>query len=327
MSGPRDITAEEQKALDIARKMARIGIPVFTAEPNTVTELGFLLPTKWEQTRPNVYVLDYWRPGMALCAVGGLLCDFIDIDPRNDGDKGVKDANKAGGFPYSYGRASTPSGGTHDMVAPLGIGKTKKMGIDLQGGKPDGSSHGFVFIAPTVRPSKVTGELLPYRWLPEPDLDGLLAHRSTKRTTGSYDNTGGYFADWITKKEEGAGPPLDSQAVYTGGFYIDTRHTGTIPPGQGHDGIVAFCGYLLKKYPTISWDDYKGLCHARWQEFDQSKFTWRWSECHYQIKHCWDRFQRGTNFVTWRSTRASRPFTGHIPTATARRFDTTGLAR
>jgi hypothetical protein len=197
-------TPEQHRALHIARQLARAGVPIFTAEPTTVNELGFLLPTKWEQTRPNVHHLEYWRPGMALCAVGGVLCDFIDIDPRNGGDKGVEDANEAGGFPQSYGRASTPSGGTHDMVAPLGIGKPKKMGIDLQGGKPDGSSRGFVFIAPTARPSKVTGEWLPYRWLIEPDLDMLMAHRSARRPTGSCDITGAYFAEWITKKEAGA---------------------------------------------------------------------------------------------------------------------------
>jgi hypothetical protein len=161
--------------------------------------------------------------------------------------------------------------------------------------------------------------MLPYRWLVEPNLElmAMLPH----------EHTGAAFAKWITEKPQNAGPQGNGDTVYTGGFYIDTRHTGHIPPGQGHDAIVAFCGYVLKKCPTISWDDYKGLCYARWQEFDQSKFSWRWSECHYQIKHCWDRFERGIDFATWRSTRKPRPFTGHIPNATARRFDTTGVAR
>jgi hypothetical protein len=74
--------------------MARVGIPIFTAEPTTVTELGFLLPTKWEQTRPNIYTLDYWRPGMALCALGGVICDFIDIDPATTGTKESKTPTK-----------------------------------------------------------------------------------------------------------------------------------------------------------------------------------------------------------------------------------------
>src|SRR5690606_41391920 len=42
-------------------------------------------------------------------------------------------------------------------------------GVDLKGGKADGSSRGFAFIAPTVKPSKTTGELSPYIWIEEPD--------------------------------------------------------------------------------------------------------------------------------------------------------------
>ena len=39
----------------------------------------------------------------------------------------------------------------------------------------DGGGHGFAFIAPTVRRSKVTGETVAYRWVTPPDLDTLRA--------------------------------------------------------------------------------------------------------------------------------------------------------
>ncbi len=34
----------------------------------------------------------------------------------------------------------------------------------MKAGLPDGTSRGFAFIAPTVKLSKVTGELAAYRW-------------------------------------------------------------------------------------------------------------------------------------------------------------------
>ncbi len=305
------------RALDTARAITQAGIPVFTAEPTTINKLGFLLPSKWEQTRPNKYNLDHWRLGMALCAVGGVHCDFIDIDPRNGGTDGAASVEEAGGFPDSYGKAATPSGGTHDIVAPLGIGKTKRDGIDLQGGKPDGSSRGFVFIAPTVRVSKVDGVARPYRWLVEPQLELLLTHKT--------DPTGSYFRDWITEEDESQADGYSGTTVYIGRFSIDAKHSGLIPSGQGHDKLVAFCGHLLRKYPDISWTDFEGLCHARWQEFDQSPFTWTWEECRDDlVADCWKRFTRGQSLADWVKTRKPRRFTGTIPSATSRTFAVAG---
>jgi hypothetical protein len=276
-----------ERALTIAKDLAINGIPIFVAPPSTLNDIGFLLPNGWEKTRANKHVLDHWRPGDALCAVGGHLCDFVDIDPRNGGDLSWEHLCANGIPPRSYGTASTPSGGTHQVIAPLRLRKGKRDGIDYQGGDGDGRGRGFVFISPTVRPSKITGEMRMYQWINEPDLASLVFD-------GETDTSGGAFRQWITEKPKKSGNSQGGGGtVYTGKFHIDATHTGPIRPGQGHDAIIALCGYLLKKYPDISWTDYEELCRARWQEFDQSQFAWDWDECLYQITNCWDSFERG----------------------------------
>ena len=170
---------EQLRALDIARAMARSGIPVFIAPPNPAKPTGFDLPSAWEATVADARCVDLWQPGWALCAVGGHLCDFLDTDPRNDGHVSREALQEAGAWPVSYGRQATPSGGTHDVIAPLGVGKVQSLvkGVDLQGGRADGTGRGFIFLAPTVRPSKVDGVARSYRWLVEPDLFSLVTAR------------------------------------------------------------------------------------------------------------------------------------------------------
>lgn len=165
-------------ALDIAVDLARAGVPIFLAAPAPPDDpegREFLLPRKWERTEANPSVVHRWRPGMALCAVMGVRCDGLDVDPRHGGDETEAGMRAAGIWPRSYGRATTPSGGTHDLIAPLGVGSRDgvRPGLDVKGGMPDGSGRGFLYIAPTVRVSKVTRELRPYVWTTPPDLDGL----------------------------------------------------------------------------------------------------------------------------------------------------------
>jgi hypothetical protein len=165
-------------ALDIAADLARAGVPIFLARPAPPDNLQgreFLLPRKWECTEPDPSVVNLWRPGMALCAVMGVRCDGLDVDPRHRGDETEAGMRAAGIWPRSYGQATTPSGGTHDLIAPLGVGSRDgvRPRLDVKGGKPDGSGRGFLYIAPTVRLSKVTGELRPYVWTTPPDLDGI----------------------------------------------------------------------------------------------------------------------------------------------------------
>ena len=101
--------AEQARALDIAREMARVGIPLFVAPPNPAKPSGFDLPLHWEATEADPRAVDAWRPGYALCAVGGLACDFLDTDPRNGGTASRESLQSAGAWPRSYGRQATPS--------------------------------------------------------------------------------------------------------------------------------------------------------------------------------------------------------------------------
>lgn len=176
---------EVARALEIARRLAAAGVPLFLADPAPGTKVGWHLPPGWEHTPVSTGVPDRWRPGMALCAVGGHVLDVLDVDPRNGGLASSEALWKAGHWPVSYGSAHTPSGGTHELIQPLGCGKGELVpGVDLQGGRPDGTGRGFVFIAPTVRKSKVDGVARPYRWSVEPDLERLAQWRG--ETSGAH---------------------------------------------------------------------------------------------------------------------------------------------
>jgi hypothetical protein len=293
-----------EQALEIAKLMAIVGIPIFTALPDSqgITEsgrlTGFTLPKFWQQMRPNKHHVSHWRPGMALCAVGGHLCDFLDTDPRNGGDQAWEEELRIRGMlPRNYGRALTPSGGTHDLIAPLRMPKAKRDGIDYQGGSVGGNGRGFIFLSPTVRRSKVTGELVMYEWASPPDLGRLLAEARD-------DTSGERFGKWVHERER---KPHAAGGTGTAGG-IAAEHTGVIRPGTGHDTMTAFCGYLLKKYPEISFDEYLRRCELRWRDFDQSSFSWSWDECRANpVEDCWDRFERGEPFLKWRQR---RPFLG-----------------
>jgi hypothetical protein len=192
-----------QKALDVARILIKGGVPVFAAPPcpQGCTTEGhggggegkYHLPFRWEDSVPSEAVLDRWRPGWALAAVGGMRADgggadFVDGDPRNGGDGSLREMHEQGIFPLTFGQQSTPSGGKHWVIAPTGLRKATGEkggflpGLDLQAGEPpktnkggENLGRGFVWIAPTVRRSKVTGELSAYSWDVEPDMEALAA--------------------------------------------------------------------------------------------------------------------------------------------------------
>jgi hypothetical protein len=160
---------------DAARHLAEAGVPIFLAR-HSPNNLGFALPSGWEKTVADPAVVDAWKPGMAMCAVMGHAVDAIDIDPRNGGSlEALRDA-LGGKLPTVYGVQRTPSGGQHLLVAPLGVRKAQNVvpGVDIQAGRPDGVGRGFIFLAPTVRPSKATGQDTGYVWEQVPDLDPLL---------------------------------------------------------------------------------------------------------------------------------------------------------
>lgn len=171
------------EALAAARSLILCGVPLFMALPALDARgswlpgggaggCGYWLPKAWQESVPDLETLEQWKPGQALAAVMGHQFDAIDIDPRNGGDASRQVLFAEGLWPAAFAVAATPSGGTHELIAPLGAGSRDALrpGIDIKGGKPDGSSRGFVFIAPTVKRSKTTNDLGAYRWIRPPDV-------------------------------------------------------------------------------------------------------------------------------------------------------------
>lgn len=188
------------EALNYARYLAEHGVPIFAANPALDSEgnwqpeggtggCGYWLPKKWQRTEPDPAVVDTWRRGMALGAVMGHAVDGLDVDPRNGGDVSLDDLP----MPTSYGRASTPSGGSHDLLAPLGVKSrdSVRSGVDVKAGQ-DGEGAGFLFIAPTERLSKVSGEISAYHWTEPPNLEAI----------GDDDDTGTALATMVRERHD-----------------------------------------------------------------------------------------------------------------------------
>jgi hypothetical protein len=179
-SVPNGLTEDQTTALDIAHSLVEAGVPVFAAARNSSVDLNsrmpFHLPNGWQQWKANHGAVDRWRPGMALAAVCGVQFDVLDTDIQNGGAATRRELEAAGLWPESFGTASTPSGGTHDLIIRTHLAKgVPATGVDLQAGADDGTGRGFVFIAPTVRISKTTGQEGTYRWTTVPDLGALKA--------------------------------------------------------------------------------------------------------------------------------------------------------
>lgn len=192
MSAHNDLDEYQRHALDVARGLVRAGVPIFAAHPDPSRGVGFALPRGWETTDAthSLRAIDGWRPGMALCAVMGHTLDLIDFDPHN-GTPGEVPF----GWPTAYATADTPSGGRHAFVAALRVGSRDNIlpGVDVKGGRPDGTGHGFAFIAPTVRTSKVDGSRRGYVWTYEPDVESLAA-------LASLDHSGEQLAHFVAGK-------------------------------------------------------------------------------------------------------------------------------
>lgn len=173
-----DFTQSQTRGLQVAHSLVDLGVPVFSAPPNSSRPGEFIYPSEWQHYKPNHIQVDRWRPGWALAMVTGVVFDVIDVDPRNGGDLEVLTRSMAGTLPKIYGEAFTPSVGTHHLIGRTHLAKGKPAeGIDLQAGADDGTGRGFVFIAPTARISRFgprKGEAVEYRWAglgTAPDLD------------------------------------------------------------------------------------------------------------------------------------------------------------
>lgn len=172
-----DLTASQEHGLAVARAMVAAGIPVFIAARNHGSGHEFLLPKSWQTTKPNPEVIDRWRPGMALCAVMGVVCDGADTDPRNGGAESRADLVAAGVWPKVYGVVKTPSEGTHEYIHRTHVAKGELVkGVDLQAGQDDGEGRGFLYLPPTERVSKWgdhEGAMVEYAWEVDLDVDYL----------------------------------------------------------------------------------------------------------------------------------------------------------
>jgi AAA domain/Bifunctional DNA primase/polymerase, N-terminal len=219
--GPDDLAA-----LDIARDLVRLGVPVFTA---TLDRDGKPARLGWERIQPDLSEVDNWRPGLALCALMGHKFDALDIDPRHGGQEsyGALLGELGQQKPTVYGRVQTPSGGEHLWLAPLGVGSRDRIrdGLDFKGGRPDGSGRGLVFIPPTVRPSKITGELLPYRWAEVPSIVPATA-----------DRTGTPLARIVSGALNGH---RGNGTALRAGIDLGAVVTGGVPEGEPHDAHLA----------------------------------------------------------------------------------------
>jgi len=219
MRAEHALTLQQKLGLKHARHLAEHGVPVFLARPALKDGVwdptggsgssGYKFPTGWQQTVADPTVVDRWQPGWALGAVMGHTVDLLDVDPRKGGDDSRDDL--ADVLPRSYGRQTTPSGGTHDFIAPLGVRSLDgvRPGIDIKSGLPDGEGCGFAFLAPTVKLSKSTGEIGTYEWTTPPDLTELVLIGS--------DTSGLALAELITATRV----PAVVTAEYDGAAYAD----------------------------------------------------------------------------------------------------------
>jgi P4 family phage/plasmid primase-like protien len=175
-----------QQDLEVARNLARNGVPIFLASPGGEAK-GYQLPRGWQNTVADPSVLDNWKPGMAVCAVMGHTFDAVDIDADKGGE--VPPAV----MPVSYGRTRTPSGGTHDFVAPLGVRSKDGVfqGVDVKAGSGD-RGRGFVFIPPTTGKNGAK-----YSWEQAP------THFNTHG-----DNSGKELAGYVKSSQATPGAPL-----------------------------------------------------------------------------------------------------------------------
>lgn len=278
---PTGVPAEDtplddvQDALDIARSLAKHGIPVFAAPPAD-NAIGFRLPAGWQDSTPDVSQIDKWQPGWALCAVAGHTADVLDTDPRNGGNESAARLRAEGLWPTVYGTAETPSGGTHDLIAPLLCGKgVPADGVDLQGGKEDGTGRGFVFIAPTVRVSKADGIARAYRWTAKPDLERLCAE-------GPTDTSGQGIVDLLARKHTKPAVQPNTGSTFassTSGSADLDQHIQELcdelsraPEGQGND-TAARIAYMVGQYVGAGQLSAQDAAHRLWSAVS----WWHWT--------------------------------------------------
>lgn len=281
--------------LDIARRLVRAGVPVFVARfvgwGNGTNGSGFQFPNRWQLTPCDEAVLDAWRPGDALGAVMGTKLDLLDVDPRNGGEASAVKFEADGLWPVEYGRAVTPSGGWHYFVAPLGVGSRDNVapGLDHKGGRHGvpvlDAGRGFAFIAPTVKPSKVTGELVPYTWDKIPDFE-LVAEGLELDPAGV--DLAAHIASIKSTKTSKEAPAGDEP-------YADPKHSGPIRDGERHAALIAYASKLRGR--GLSPNEAERLMYGRWLDCAQpgnagnpARFPLPWEEAVEKLRDVFARY-------------------------------------
>lgn len=278
---PPDVVA----ALDVARGLVAAGVPLFVAAPDSSERTGFKLPHGWQSTQPDPRAVELWQPGWALCAVMGHGLDLVDMDPRGGANL------TALGFPapVAYGLATTPSGGVHAFVRGLGVRSRDNVlpGVDVKAGDADGRGRGFAFIAPTVRASKVTGQLVPYRWLRPPDIAALRDARD--------DVSGAPLADLIARLRAGS---TSTGAPTPAGFLAAspwTQDVDAVLAGGRHAGVLKLAAALRGRGGWRLDDALAYMRETVWPRIDQNAggHEYGLDEFEKDIADVWSRYPDG----------------------------------
>lgn len=214
-------------AIQQAHVLADMGAPVFLSRLTPDGEP--ILPQEWQKSpagEASHRAITRWQPGrrMALCAVTGVAFDVIDYDPRNDpGGSFQRLVTELGeeGLEYIW-RVATPSGGQHFYVPRHEAGTHCPIGPDWRGIdlKAEG---GFVWLPPTVRPSKTTGELTAYRT--DMQIEQMNGHRPSARLIEIVSSRGG-----TGRSGDGEAGPGRSHAELS-------EQAATAEPGEQHFGL------------------------------------------------------------------------------------------
>jgi AAA domain-containing protein len=149
--------------LEFARRLAELGVPVFSAPPGKDRRNEFFFPPRWQNTPSgagSIHTVNEWENGHMLGAVMGVVFDAFDIDPRHGGSEDLlmHELESAGlEMPRVYARVATPSGGLHLYIARLSLAKVVPLlpGVDYIAGDDSGEGRGFLYLPPTMRLPKL----------------------------------------------------------------------------------------------------------------------------------------------------------------------------
>jgi len=283
-------------ALDAAHVLVRAGVPVFVAKPATRADgswdpagghggSGYWLPGGWERTTPSLATVNTWKPGMALCAVTGLVVDLVDVDDRNGGAQTASGLRAAGMWPTAYAEAATPSGGSHAFVAALGVRSRDAVrpGLDVKAGAPDGAGRGFAFIAPTAKLSKTTGEVAAYTWTRPPDPDEL--------AEADGDDTGQAVAEMVraahrsSRATAAEGEPGRDEA--RAWMVADP-----VPRGSRYPWLRSYAGWL--RHHRVRRAEAEVMMRRRWEACEQPPdYPMPWSDALALLADVYDRYPAG----------------------------------